>query len=528
MPQMDLFGNVAKPLVEVEVLSDVAEPEPPPKRGRGRGRCYIVASRGRGRVRSRAPLAGACGDTSDVGGSPAADGADDAVFAAIFDNPAADGADAAAVGDGRASEVAAIAASGSGVPPPPRSQLAGVPPTPRPELDGVSTTPRVEPGEIVSTFSALTFDNGLYCTKCGHTVDPLVPGTRVVKKSPPLFCCNKCNSKTVMLSRMFGSWPPEEFKGIDDATMQKFWATPVADKDGLQKAVEDTLVSRLVESQIAEDSGPYLPLATWADAPYHFDPAEIRAKAPMRMHHILGETYQVKIVTTGERKQRDVVRETMAKLFGRVSGLSASSAEQPAITDVADADAEGADDDESDADNASSKASSSSSSSSSSSTDGRKKKKKKINTKSKTSKKCAKKDKKALSSKKIRRAAQKDKDRQKKTAREEAAAEKAEKSRILRLKTECSKVLGKITPITMQLDQMLKDKVCSQIPSVVLKKSQDVLATLMALEKEAKDKLKVKCPLDLTFTMDSVSSWCKEATMHKTNLTILIDSVRKM
>ena len=518
MLQMDLFGKVAKDL-QVDAGPYDTEPEPPPKRGRGRGRGCLV---GRGRARSRAPLVGAWGDTSDVGG-----------------NPAADGADAAAVGDGRASEVAATAASGSGVPPPPRVELDGMPPpprpqlegvptTPRPELEGVPTTPRVEPGEIVTAFSTLTFGNGLYCTKCGHTVDPLLPGTRVVRKSPPLFCCNKCNSKTVMLSRMFGSWPPDEFKGIDDATMQKFWATPVADKDGLQKAVEDTLVSRLVESQIAEDSGPYLPLATWADAPYHFDPAEIRAKAPMRMHHILGETYQVKIVTTGERKQRDVVRETMAKLVGRVSGLPSSSDEQPAITDVADAAAEGADDDESDADNASSKASSSSSSSSSSSTDGRTKKKKKINTKSKKSKKPAKKHKKARSSKKIRRAAQKDKDRQKKSAKEEAAAEKAEKSRILRLKTECSKVLGKITPITMQLDQILKDKVCAQIPSVVLKKSQDVLATLVALEKETKDKLKVKCPLDLTFTMDSVLSWCKEATMHKNNLTILIDSVRKM
>jgi hypothetical protein len=508
MRQMHLFGNVAKDL-PVDDGPDDTEPEPPPKRGRGRGRGCLV---GRGRARSRATLVGACGDTSDVGG-----------------NPAADGADAAAVGDGRASEVVELDGMElDEMPPPLRPQLEGLPTTPRPELEGVPTPPRVEPGEIVTALSTLTFDNGLYCTKCGHTVDPLLPGTRVVRKSPPLFCCNKCNSKTVMLSRMFGSWPPDEFKGIDDATMQKFWATPVADKDGLQKAVEDTLVSRLVESQIAEDSGPYLPLATWADAPYHFDPAEIRAKAPMRMHHILGETYQVKIVTTGGRKQRDVVRETMAKLFGRVSGLPSSSAEQPAIKDVADADAEGADDDESDADNASSKASSSSSSSSSSSTDGRKKKKKKINTKSKTSKKCAKKDKKALSSKKIRRAAQKDKDRQKKSAKEEAAAEKAEKSRILRLKTECSKVLGKITPITMQLDQILKDKVCSQIPSVVLKKSQDVLATLMAFENETKDKLKVKCPLDLTFTMDSVSSWCKEATMHKTNLTILIDSVRKM
>ena len=520
MPQMDLFGNVA--VLTLDDGPDVTEPEPPPpKRGRGRGR-----------ARSRARLVGAGGGTAGVGG-----------------NPATDGADAAAVGDGRASEVAGSTASGSGgghradvylegVPPPsrvepegappsPGPELGGVPTTPRPELEGVPTTPRVEPGEIVTTFSTLTFDTGIYCTKCGYTVDPLVLGTRVVRKSPPSFCCSKCNSKTVMLSRMFGSWPPEEFKGIDDATMQKFFATPVADKDSLQKAVEDTLVSRLVESQIAEDSGPYLPLATWADAPYHFDPAEIRAKAPMRMHHILGETYQVKIVTTGERKQRDVVRETMAKLMGRVSGLPSSSTELPAIKADADADAEGAGDDEGGDDKASSK-SSSSSSSSSSSTDGRRKKTNKNSTKSKKSKKPAKKHKKAQSSKKSRRAAQKDKDRQKKAAKEEAAAEKAEKARVLRLKTECSKVLGKITPVTMQLDQILKDKVCSQIPSVVLKKSQDVLATLTAYEKETKDKLKVKCPLDLTFTMDSVLSLCKEATMHKNHLTILIDSVRKM
>ena len=507
MPQMDLFGNVA--VLTLDDVPEVTESEPPPPK----------RARGRGHARSRARLVGAGGGTASGGG-----------------NPATDGADAAAAGDGRASEGAGITASGSGgghrvepecVPSSPRPELGGVPTTPRPELEGGSTTPRVEPGEIVTSFSTLKFDTGIYCTKCGYTVDPLVPGTRVVRKSPPSFCCSKCNSKTVMLSRMFGSWPPEEFKGIDDATMQKFFATPASDKDSLQKAVEDTLVSRLVESQIAEESGPYLPLATWADAPYHFDPAEIRAKAPMRMHHILGETYQVKIVTTGERKQRDVVRETMAKLMGKVSGLPSSSTELPAIKADADSDAEGADDDESGNDKASSK-SSSSSSSSSSSTDGRKKKTKKDSTKSKKSKKPAKKHKKAQSSKKSRRAAQKDKDRQKRAAKEEAAAEKAEKARVLRLKTECSKVLGKITPVTMQLDQILKDKVCSQIPSVVLKKSQDVLALLTAFEKETKDKLKVKCPLDLTFTMDSVLSLCKEATMHKNHLTILIDSVRKM
>ena len=503
MVQLDLFGKVVQDLPadadgDMQAVTETTDRPQSQKRGRGRGRDTSPPpqkrGRGRGRARVRARIVGAVGDTTIVCDSPSAD-VGPTVGGTAVDSAAVDGT------------LVAAAASVDDV------------------SGGVVAT--LELGTIVSTSSTLTFDNGIYCTKCGYTVDPMLLGTRVVRKSPPMFVCSKCNSKTVMLTRMFGSWPPEEFKGLDDATMRKFWATQVADKDGLRKAVEDTLVSRLVESQIAEESGPYLPLATWAEAPYHFDPAEIKAKAPMRMHHILGETYQVKIVTTGERKQRDVVRETMAKMMRKIPGLPSSSTELPAITGDADADADSADDDESAADSAST-ATSSSSSASSSSTDGRKKKSKKTKTKSKKSKKPAKKQKKAHSSKKSRRAAQKDKENQRKAAKEEAAAHRAEKSRIVRLKTECSKVLGKVTPITMQLDQTLKDKMCSQIPSVVMKKSQDVLATLTAYEKEAKDKLKAKCPLDLTFTVDSVLALCKEATMHKNHLTILIDSVRKM
>ena len=146
MPQMDLFGNVA--VLTLDDGPDVTESEPPPpKRGRGRGH-----------ARSRSRLVGAGGGTASGGG-----------------NPATDGADAAAVGDGRASEVAGSTASGSGgghraevylegVPPPsrvepegvpssPRPELGVVPTTTRPELEGVPTTPRVEPGEIVTTFS---------------------------------------------------------------------------------------------------------------------------------------------------------------------------------------------------------------------------------------------------------------------------------------------------------------------------------------------------------------------------------------
>ena len=259
MVQMDLFGKVVQDLTADDDGDNQydTEPAPPPqKRGRGRGRARV-----------RARVVGAVGDTTIVGGSPAANVAPTvggtAVDSVAVVGHTAEVAATAAGGSGGGTRVAAAASVGvvsGGVVATLESELC-----PRP--------PCLELGTIVSTSSTLTFDTGIYCTKCGYTVDPMLPGTRVVRKSPPMFVCSKCNSKTVMLTRMFGSWPPEEFKGLDDATMQKFWATQVADKDALRKAVEDTLVSRLVESQIAEESGPYLPLATWAEAPYHFDHA---------------------------------------------------------------------------------------------------------------------------------------------------------------------------------------------------------------------------------------------------------------
>ena len=51
--------------------------------------------------------------------------------------------------------------------------------------------------------SAFVVGSSFFCTKCGCTVDPTKPGTRVVRKLPPAFQCNKCNCKSTMLHRMF-------------------------------------------------------------------------------------------------------------------------------------------------------------------------------------------------------------------------------------------------------------------------------------------------------------------------------------
>ncbi len=51
---------------------------------------------------------------------------------------------------------------------------------------------------------------------------------------------------------------------------------------------------------------------------------------------------------------------------------------------------------------------------------------------------------------------------------------------------------------------------------------------MLAIEAEAKDNLKVKCPMDVRFTLDDVLSTTKEATSCKAVLTNVLNSVRDL
>ena len=255
---------------------------------------------------------------------------------------------------------------------------------------------------------------------------------------------------------------------MDEASIQRFWQTAVSNKAGLKKTFEDVVLSRLVESRIAEESGPYLPLKTWADAPYHFDPEQIRKKAPMRMHPILGETYQVKIVTTGDKLQRDMVREQVAKM---TSDRGAASSAMAAQGNDSGSDEEKPSKVKANKEAAtSSEASDSSASSATSddeSSDSGKKRKGSTKTEGKTSRKkshtqksASKQVMKAKEAERAKQAAHREAERPKLVAAAAAAAkaEKEETTRVRHIQTDCSTALGKTTSFTMQLDKLLKDK----------------------------------------------------------------------
>ena len=78
----------------------------------------------------------------------------------------------------------------------------------------------------------------------------------------------------------------------------------------------------------------------------------------------------------------------------------------------------------------------------------------------------------------------------------------------------------------MQLDHLLKDKQCPKVPAIVLKKSQDAYSALLAIEAEAKEKVKSKSPCDLSFSMDEVNAASKDAISSKTVLNNVLNSVR--
>ena len=60
------------------------------------------------------------------------------------------------------------------------------------------------------------------CSKCKVELDPLK--SQVTGKSMGNWKCNTCNSRTTQLHREFGAWPIEDFKMLDAAAQEVFWA----------------------------------------------------------------------------------------------------------------------------------------------------------------------------------------------------------------------------------------------------------------------------------------------------------------
>ena len=225
---------------------------------------------------------------------------------------------------------------------------------------------------------------------------------------------------------------------------------------------------------------------------------------------MLGPTYQVSIKSSGREKTDSLIQEQMLRLLEKGKKSTAgTSGDRDILLDTSSLDKA---DEEDIASKESVNSSSASSSGSSSDSSCKKKKKKKKNTaKSKKSKKSNKNKQKDSHSKKEQEKKDKEKKDKKEITKQRLAVEKAERARVSKIKSDCTKALAKIAPVMLYLEELLKHTKLSLVPSFAVQKAKLILKKLEAVDGEARAQLKAKDPKDVTFTLPVVAMTTKEA-----------------
>lgn len=363
-------------------------------------------------------------------------------------------------------------------------------------------------------YDEVELDNNPKCSKCGYTVDPCAPGTRLVAKTPPSWKCRKCNVKHVSLVRMFGKWPVESFSDLSPEVQQRFWAEPDASAAGVKKSVQKYISSRAVEVELARLEGQFLPLGVWRKQGY--DVEKIKQSARRESHPVLGDVYQVKIKSTSLEKRKELVREHMAKMISDGRALKdekkKKKGEARSSTDAraaADPGSPSTSDSRRDNDDETSPSQSSSTSSSSESSSPPVKKSKRATNKMTMSK----------AARKTAKVAQKRKDKEKRRLEEErrkAQAEKAnllaEKKRVAKVRADCSKAVAKLSPVLVQIeDGLITPAFAEHTPRFAVQKLRIAHEHIKTIHEEAKSKLREVSPSPLSVSLPAVTDAWKAA-----------------
>ena len=127
--------------------------------------------------------------------------------------------------------------------------------------------------------------------------------------------CNSCNSKNVILHRMFGQWPIDGSKELDETERQTFWRESVPKKEHLFKNMTDVLTKKIVEAQQKSKGGAYLPLTVYAMQGFNVDDISARCTDTCE-DPVLGTCYKVDIMRVDGWSLEMRVRTKLLKLRG--------------------------------------------------------------------------------------------------------------------------------------------------------------------------------------------------------------------
>ena len=340
----------------------------------------------------------------------------------------------------------------------------------------------IPPPPLTATLGAV------FCTKCRQEVQ--VFRAQLHAKSAGTWKCNACNVRIVQLHRAFGSWPPPEFRDLNEDDQAVFYknAHSLLSCDKVVNLATAVLERIFTQRFIESSGGSYLPLSVYAREGYDAKQIQKECKDTM-IHPVLGLCYRVaifskrteqehtdrsvqtllaegkqKIVMAKDKKKREKgQQEHTDEEQPRKQSKKHKNAKKPRST--------------SSSSNSSTSASTSSSSSSDSSQGSGQKAKKLRDKDKKAKRKAAEKAKKKAS-----KQAEKDK-KAKEAAKKRELEEKKRKSRV---DGEASKLKAKLAPLLVLFARVLDDDFAKHLPSSNLKAAESFVAMLGEYEAEVK------------------------------------------
>ena len=162
-------------------------------------------------------------------------------------------------------------------------------------------------------------DLSLLCGDCGHALK-VKKGVRFLRKTTTggkEFQCGGCNNKSVGLRRTFGTWPIEEFKGLEEEEKKSFMAIASNKTKDLENELSNMLTKKFVESHKSSMRGQFLPLQVWATMGWDAKKIEETADPEDIESTKLGKTYRVKIHETEEAKLTEKCRGEVMNLLNK-------------------------------------------------------------------------------------------------------------------------------------------------------------------------------------------------------------------
>ena len=162
------------------------------------------------------------------------------------------------------------------------------------------------------------------CRQCKAPMDVLARGARLMSKVREEWVCARCNAKVSGLQAIFGQWPLDCFRKLDDTEKNAFWGTCGESRGDLRDAIERLLITqkrRLLEETV----GTYLPLQAWVNKGWD---REAVLKCPNELHKQTGVmTYAVNVHSMTTQNIRDLARQEVLELAqqGKAKGRHGAS-----------------------------------------------------------------------------------------------------------------------------------------------------------------------------------------------------------